>query len=495
MRVADVALDPRAGGAQALYTYRVSEEIARGDAVVVPLGARNALGFVTDVYDATEEELGFPFSSLKPISGTVDDLSLPEAVIDLCRFTAEETLCTLPVALAPATPPGVRERLSTVWTATDLTRGVHGLSPTQEEVLRTIRDAGSIVDQKGKKLGPPTARALRLLRAKGLVKQTLRVMPYSERRAKAAMLRLTSDAERVNRFLAKEGRRKPAQALTLMRLQEAERAQLTAAELRALAGVTETTIKALVDGGLLEAADDETSVSVTPPTPNSAQQLAIDAVVESVLGREARTFMLYGVTGSGKTEVYLRAAAEALRQGRQVLYLVPEIALATQAIGRLRERFGRGVSVLHSDLPPAERLKNWLRIRDGESSVVLGARSALFAPLANLGLLIMDEEHEASYKQESAPRYHAKALARYLGRRHGCPVVLGSATPSMESFFEAERGESNSGATPMTLLSLPQRAASAKLPEVDIRDLTEGYRTGRPSMLCEDLHDRISTLR
>ena len=490
MLVADVALDPRAGGAQALYTYRTDDGVAPGDAVVVPLGSRNVLGFVTDVYEATEAELGFPFSALKAMIGQVDDLGLPEALIDLCRYAAEETLCSLPVALAPATPPGVRERLTTVWTATGAKPADLGLTPLQQEVLRVIQDAGSLVEQKSKKLPTPTVRALRLLRTKGLVRQALKVASYSERRTKAAMLRLTPDADKVNRFLAKEGRRKPAQALTLMRLQEAERAQLTAPELRALAGVTETTIKALLEGGLLEATEGEAPGTLMPPSPNSAQQLAIDAVVEAVVGREARTFLLYGVTGSGKTEVYLRAAAEALQAGRQVLYLVPEIALATQAIGRLRDRFGRGVSVLHSELPPAERLKNWMRIRDGESSVVLGARSALFAPLANLGLIIVDEEHEASYKQESAPRYHAKSLARFLGRRHGCPVVLGSATPSVESFFEAEHGETGEGS--MTLLSLPQRAASAKLPEVDVRDLTEGYRSGRPSMLCDDLHNRIT---
>src|SRR5262249_46903347 len=154
----------------------------------------------------------------------------------------------------------------------------------------------------------------------------------------------------------------------------------------------------------------------------------------------------------------LRAAAEALRIGRQVLYLVPEIALAAQGIGRLRERFGSKVAVLHSDLPNSERLKNWLRAKNVEAPVVLGARSALFAPLDNLGLIIIDGEHEASYKQESAPRYHAKAVAQKLAELHQCPFVLGSATPSIESYWEADHEK-------LTLLTLPERAASAKLPE------------------------------
>ncbi|MGV3617346.1 MAG: replication restart helicase PriA [Fimbriimonas sp.] len=497
-RVADVALDPRSGGAEALYTYRVDTPLAVGEAVFVPLGNRNALGFVTAVYDATEEELGFPFSGLKPVTGRVEGLALPPAVVDLCRFVAEETLCPLPVAMGAATPPGVRDRLVTAWTRVEGAQP-DALTPLQQEVLRVMGEQdGTILEQKGKKLPASTTRALRLLRGKGLVTQSLRVAPFAERRSVEPMLRLTPDAERVEGFLKREGRRRPAQALTLMRLQGSTQAQLTSAEVRALAGVTETTVKALVEAGLLERVDEHAPLLRRPPIPNPAQQLAIDAIVESVRARESSAFLLFGITGSGKTEVYLRAATEALREGRQVLFLVPEIALAAQTLARLRERFGRGVAVLHSDLPPTERLRNWMRIRDGQASVVLGARSALFAPMANLGLVVVDEEHEASYKQESTPRYHTKPLARYLGQRHGCPVVFGSATPSVESFFEAEESElpeaqrtRKSGPSPLTLLTLPERAASARLPEVMIHDLTDGYRNGKPAMLCEPLHIAI----
>lgn len=494
-----MALDARTGGSEALYTYAADRETRVGDAVFVPLGNRSVLGYVTRLYEATEADLGFPFKSLKALEARVDGLRLPEAVLDVCRFVSQEYLCTLPVALTSATPPGVRDRLVTVWTAID-PAPTQNLTPIQAETLRVVKETGGLVEQKGKKLEAATVKALKALRTGGSVKSNLRVNPYSERRAKVVMLQLSSDDAKIETFLKQEGRRKPAQALTLMRMQEAEHAQLTAAELRALAGVTEITIKALVDAGLLEAVTEENQAAITPPVPNSAQQLAIDAVAESVRNREPRTFLLFGVTGSGKTEVYLRAAAEALRQGRQVLFLVPEIALATQAISRLRERFGAGVAVLHSDLPPAERLRNWMRIRDGEAGVVLGARSALFAPLENLGLVVMDEEHESTYKQESSPRYHTKAVARFLGIRHSCPVVLGSATPSIESFYEAEATEKANTLHPdepiadgITLLSLPQRAAHARLPKVDVRDLTEGYRMGKPGLLCEDLHDRIET--
>ncbi|MEZ0327142.1 MAG: primosomal protein N' [Fimbriimonas sp.] len=488
LRVADVALDPRSGGAEALYTYRADLETRPGEAVYVPLGTRSAMGFVTSVYEATEADLGFSFERLRPVSGQVEGLSLPEPLVDLAKYVAEEYLCSLPVALSPAVPPGVRDRLATCWTLVG--EPTKDLTPLQQEVVRTLADNGGFVmDQKSKPLPASSLRVLRLLKNKGLVKQTQRLLPFGEKRKSQSMLRLTSDSLKVEEFLKGAGKKRPAQALTVMRLQSAERAAFSASEIKALAGVTDATLKALTEAGLLESSEGLQVTKASPPTPNRYQRLAIDAIVDPVSRRAHEGFLLYGVTGSGKTEVYLRAAAEALRIGRQVLYIVPEIALATQAIAQLRERFGQGIALMHSELPAAERLQNWLRIRSGEAGVILGARSALFAPISNLGLIIVDEEHEGSYKQESAPRYHAKSVAMYLGERHKCPVVLGSATPSVESYYEAEQMEM--GGHGLTLLSLPERAADASLPEVDIEDLTLGYRAGRPVIVTPELDRRI----
>ncbi len=481
VRVVDVALDPRNGGAEAVYTYRHAPGLSVGEAVFVPLGPRIALGFVVRDHQIREEDLAF---ALKDVAGRVEGLKLPKPLVELCREVAEETLCPLPVALSAATPPGVRERLVAFWEATTLPAPAD-LKPLERETLRVLKEQGPRSESKGKKLEPGVARALKSLRKMGLVRQTLRLQDAAERRKAPDLLHLTADAKKVEAFLHREGKRKPAQALVLMKMQEAERSALTAPEIKAMAGVTDATLRALVDHGLLERTlGGEAAPQVEAPKPNRIQQIAIDAVVESVRTRESRDFLLFGVTGSGKTEVYLRAAAEALKIGRQVLYVVPEIALAAQAISRLRERFGQRVAVLHSDLADAERLATWRRIQSGDVSVVLGARSALFAPLNDVGLVVVDEEHEQAYKQETAPRYHAKRVALGLGRLHGCPVVLGSATPSVESYSEAERDV-------LTLLSLPERAAEAKLPDVFVRDLTEGYRDGRPSILCDDLRERL----
>lgn len=496
VRVADVAIDPRSGGADALYTYLAEPSISLGEAVFVPLGNRPTLGFVTDVYEATEEDLGFPIEDLKPIARIVEGLSLPAPVVELAKHVATETLSSLPVALALATPPGVRDRLVTVWTLERDPNQDEKLTPMQKEVVRTLHDiGGQTTDSKSKRLDPGITRALRALKKLGIVRQALKVQTVQEKRDQEQMLRLTSDTDKIERFLRDEGKRKPAQALTLMRLQGAERALLSASEIKALAQVTETTVRALAEAGFLERFDEDKPAGGKAHTPNPAQQLAIDAVIESIRTSRPQAYLLYGVTGSGKTEVYLRAAAEALRIGRQVLYLVPEIALAAQAITQLRDRFGRSVAVIHSELSPVERLKNWKHIRDGQCSVVVGARSALFAPLDNIGLIVMDEEHEASYKQESAPRYHAKNVARFLSISHSCPLVLGSATPSVESFWEAETGEDrrrSRTAPEVTLLSLPVRAASARMPDVQVRNLSDGYKQGRPAILCPDLHEAIT---
>jgi primosomal protein N' (replication factor Y) len=207
---------------------------------------------------------------------------------------------------------------------------------------------------------------------------------------------------------------------------------------------------------------------------NGAQSAAIDAI----FSREPAVWLLHGVTGSGKTEVYLRCAARVIEEGRQVLVLVPEIALTPQLLGRFRARFGDTVAVLHSGLTGPERLASWRRIHAGERMVALGARSALFAPFRRLGLIVVDEEHDESYKQDEGVRYHARDLAVVRGRGAGCPVILGSATPSIESLRNASEGR-------YQLLSLPERATPCAPARIEIIDMSHEPRgaEGLPPLL------------
>lgn len=484
IRVVDLALEARTGGADAIYTYALEIDAKPGDALLAPLGNRTVLGYALRVYETEPETLGFGLESLRSVSERVDGLSLPEAVVSLVRFTAEQTLSPLPVALAPAVPAGIRDRLVTTFS---LIEGAEAeLSKPQQEVLDAIKESGGhIAATKAAKLAPAFERALKALRAKGVVRQSLAVLPSGERRKSTGLYRLTGDEQRVEAFLRDQGRKKPAQALTLMRLQSIDRRALSIDEIRALGSVSDAIIRTLLNAGLIEEVQPEQASGKEPPAPTKEQETAIATISASIRTKRADPFLLYGITGSGKTEVFLRCAAEALKQGRQVLYLVPEIALAAQVIAQLRERFGDRVALVHSELNAGERLDGWLRIREGRAPVVLGARSALFAPLDNIGLIIMDEEHEGAYKQESSPRYHAKRLAMFMSQRHGCPVVLGSATPSIESYREALDGQ-------LKLLMLTRRAfAAASLPEVHVDDLGAGYRSGHPAIVAPMLQGEI----
>ncbi len=479
VRVVEVVVDPKAGGIESVWTYKVEGEAKEGDAFFVPLGPRAVIGFAIRVYETEKSELQF---KLRSVLHRIDGLSFPASQIELVKHVAERYLCPFSLALSAAAPSGVRDRLITAWKLLETAEKPH-LTPLEKEVVLALEQQnGTLTERPGRKLPPSTQRALKGLRTKGLVEHLLTLASVEEQQQKSEMIRLTPDSGKVEQFLLKEGKRRPAQALTLMRLQTGEPVPLTPSEIKALSGITDTTLKAMLESGLLERVEEGKLQAKTPPTPNDAQAAALSVINKAISENRFESFLLHGVTGSGKTEVYLRAAAEALKAGRQVLYLVPEIALAAQAITQLRDRFGRSVAMLHSDLPAKERLETWMRIRDGRAPVVLGARSALFAPLENIGLVVVDEEHETSYKQESAPRYNSKDLALELGRIHQAAVVLGSATPSIESFYEALNGS-------LTLLSMPSRTASATLPSVEIVDLGKGYRDGAPTILTEALEE------
>lgn len=485
--LADVAFDARVGGSVGAFTYGLDAPAEPGQALLVPLAGRPAVGFVLKCYRAHPLDLPFSASQLRSAIGVIAGLSLPAPLMDLLRFAADEFLCPLPTALGAAIPPGSLERLQNRWRLDEERFAALAIEPegNQMEVAKSLRAAGgSLTTGKGRKLQPATERALKALRAKGVVEHTLELPLLTTAREPQQLLRLTPEGAKVESYLKRYGKKRPAQALALVRLQELEDPALTVADVKSLCGVTDATVKALLSAGLLEELPERQVERARPPEPNRHQQAAIDAILGPLRTESHAEFLLYGVTGSGKTEVYLRAAAEALRLGRQVLFLVPEIALASQSVSYLRERFGRRVAVLHSELTPKERLDNWSAIRSGDAAVVLGARSALFAPLSNIGLIVVDEEHESSYKQETSPRYYSKALARFLARRHRCPLVLGSATPSVESFYEAQTGA-------LKLLTLPERAAQAQLPEVRIEDLREGYRLGQPALFSDALIEAL----
>lgn len=225
----------------------------------------------------------------------------------------------------------------------------------------------------------------------------------------------------------------------------------------------------------------------TPLKLNEEQQLALDKMKVSMDQEKSDVFLLEGVTGSGKTEVYLQAIAHVLEKNQTAIMLVPEISLTPQTVTRFKKRFGDDVAVLHSGLSQGEKYDEWRKIERKEARVVVGARSAIFAPLENIGLIVIDEEHEGSYKQDETPRYHAKDLAIWRGKYHHCPVLLGSATPSLEARARAQKKV-------YQLLTLTERAVSkAMLPQIDIIDMKEEMKQSLTTTFSSTLLEKVKS--
>ena len=212
------------------------------------------------------------------------------------------------------------------------------------------------------------------------------------------------------------------------------------------------------------------------------QQNAIDVFRENYLANEQKTYLLYGVTGSGKTEVYMEMIARVVRDGKQAIVLIPEIALTYQTVMRFYQRFGERISILNSRMSNGERSDQMMRAKAGAIDVMIGPRSALFTPFPNLGLIVIDEEHESTYKSEQIPRYHARETAIARAKFENASVVLGSATPSLEAFYRAEKGE-------YELLTLKERSKKQSLPRVEVVDLREELQKGNRSIISERLHE------
>ncbi|HZL99169.1 MAG TPA: primosomal protein N', partial [Planctomycetota bacterium] len=290
-----------------------------------------------------------------------------------------------------------------------------------------------------------------------------------------------------------QAHKKTEKQARVLRILGARGGSLPLRELAGLAHVGRSPIDSLAKAGRVALSRERsrhdplagTDVAPTAPLALTADQAAALArVVAAVEGGAAKTFLLHGVTGSGKTEIYLQALARVVERGRQGIVLVPEIALTPQTVRRFRERFQR-VAVLHSHLTDAERAHEWRRIRAGEADIVVGARSAVFAPVPRLGLVVLDEEHETSFKQQNAPRYHARDVAVERARLAGAVVLLGTATPSLEAFHRATAGE-------WERLLLPERVAGGLAPAIAMVDLAlEQRRGGRFSFLSDPLRAAI----
>lgn len=323
------------------------------------------------------------------------------------------------------------------------------------------------------------------------------LLPGSVRRGKIKHKTLSlysiKDTAETEKFLIEHGKRSKAKAQVLQTLLSHK--ELSIDQLTQEADAGRTVVAALVKAGLVteekvhvnrDPYEDALLLPSQPRVPTEEQAFVLNQIFEMMAHREGpRTVLLHGVTGSGKTEVYLQAIAKALETGRESIVLVPEISLTPQTVSRFRSRFGENVCVMHSMLTEGERYDAWMKVYDGKVKIVVGARSALFAPFRNLGLVIVDEEHENSYKQSEAPRYHARDVAVMRGHMEKAVVILGSATPSFESYNNALKGK-------YILAKLTKRVDNCLMPEIKVIDLRrDASESGKIGFFSQSLIEAV----
>jgi len=410
------------------FDYICTENIKVGDIVKVPFGRSNRLkpGIVTGLKENTE------LTGLKQVHSVMrEELSLNPEMLDVCRFMKEYTLCTL------------------------------------GEAVRTVLPPGALLDSVNVKLRKTAVLKL-------------------EREALATLL-----TERGRAGIRSEGQR--AILHYLMNIGSADLELI-----RQLPGVTSQNISALKEKGIIEIDEEQ---EIRNPYARYAEkrdlseialsdeQTAAFSVIEGLYCEDApRAALLYGVTGSGKTKVIMRAIDRAVAEGKSVIMLVPEISLTPQTVSIFCKRYGKRVAVIHSGLSAGERFDAYRRIRRGDVDLVIGTRSAIFAPLSNIGLIVIDEEHEHTYKSESDPKYHAKDIAAFRCAKHNALMLLASATPSLESFYKAKTGK-------YTLVPLRHRYGGAKLPTAYIVDMREELRLGNLSPISDRLYKSLEGVK
>jgi primosomal protein N' (replication factor Y) len=455
-----------------LFDYAVPEAFAPaaqpGVRARVRFGARTLVGVIAEYGEATARGRG---PALRAIEAILDEAPMLSAeLLSVLRGEAERVFCPLGIALACALPAGSAPRQAERVAATPrgleaLRAGaVRGAHRSLLEALARCPAAPAAVARRG----AAQATLLRELLRDGLVARTRETLGPSARlrSERVAELAPGADAEALASGIET---RAPAQAAVLRALATGARPVATLPGGAARAGAA---LRALAARGLVRIGSRERPREILPAAPagdrppqlTAEQASAFAPVRAAVEASRAERFLLHGVTGSGKTEVYLRAVSAALALGRSALVLVPEITLTHQIVARLRARFGEQVAILHSGLRPGERLEQWQKLRRGETPIAVGARSALFAPLEKLGVLVVDEEHDSAYKNEEGFRYHARDLGARRAAAAGCPLVLGSATPSLETLHACQRGE-------LTRLALPHRIGGRPLPAVEVVDL------------------------
>ncbi|MCC3645635.1 MULTISPECIES: primosomal protein N' [Bacillaceae] len=484
MNIASVIVDVPAKQTDRAFDYKIPSHlkgvIFPGMRVVVPFGPRKIQGFVTGLKAVSD------FQQLKSILEPMDlNPVLNQELLNLGEWLTEKTLCYKISAFQAMLPAALKAKYEKKLVMAE--NADRKLLP--EKVCTLFQNAEEITWDDAVKGG-----ALPLLQKEASNGNIEIIYQVKERVKKKKVKQVFAAAP--SKELADYLQNLPGNATKQKEVLEyflQEEGSVDQKELFSLLGITSSTLKGLLQKGLLGQKDveiyrnpfgDREFERTEPLSLTEGQRKAIIPILNSIEDNRHETFLLYGVTGSGKTEVYLQSIQRVLEDGKEAIVLVPEISLTPQMVKRFKGRFGDQVAVMHSGLSAGEKYDEWRKIQRKEVKVVVGARSAIFAPFENLGIIIIDEEHETSYKQEENPRYHARDVAIKRAENHNCPVVLGSATPSLESFARAQKGVYH-------LLTLENRMNNQALPAVDIIDMREELREGNRSMFSRKLLEKI----
>lgn len=483
--IAKVIVDVQSKSVDYNFDYLVPERLESviqvGMRVIVPFGPRTIQGYVMALTDQPDENLDLSkLKELKEIQDIRPELT-PE-LIQLSEWYGKYFVTKRISMLEVMLPAALKAKYTKVFHLKEL-------NAIPDSFVKHFDSAGNYEYKAAQKNGDLKALS-DLLREGAVEEQTLLSQSVGKKTQRAVRI---ADESAIDSVLA-ELESKEKQYDLYAYLSDERHRDVSLKELQEM-DFSISSINTLTRKGMIEKYDavierDPFATRVFEQEKNQKltqdQQRAYDVICESIEERQQRTFLLHGVTGSGKTEVYLQTIERVLNHDRQAMMLVPEIALTPQMVLRFKKRFGDEVAVLHSGLSKGERYDEWQKIRDGRARVSVGARSSVFAPFKELGMIIIDEEHESSYKQEDYPRYHARDIAEWRSQYHQCPLVLGSATPCLESYARADKGV-------YQLLSLPNRVNDQAMPHIDIVDMREELSSGNRSMFSNQLREAIET--
>lgn len=491
--VARLILNNNSLATDRLFDYEVPADmkhnISVGSRVKVPFGRNNKM---KEAYVHSFSETS-DYTNLKKVSGFIDEfVYFDSKVIEIVEFMRHRYFCSYISALKCFVPSGVGTNFVRYFSLASCTEEEitsackHSL--TAEKIVNCLRAYGemseeSIRTEVSKK---NTSSVLNKLYSLGIVSLSNREKENIKELTKT-FVELVIDRDEAASLIDVMQVKAKARARAMEVLCDNYIIELS--ELLMCASCSKTAVDALVERGYAvysEVSCIDSSISSPMEVSSerkqltSQQQNAVDTVAPAIEMQKKETFLIHGVTGSGKTEVYLNLIEKTIRTGKSAIFLVPEISLTPQMISQVYGRFGDNVAVLHSKLTLRQRFNQWKRIKNGDVKIAIGARSAVFAPFSDIGLIVIDEEHETTYKSEMSPRYDAVEIARFIARQHSACLVLASATPSVESYYKASCGT-------FTLIEMPERANRSQLPEVKIADMRKELEEGNMSIFSREL--------